>query len=98
MLSPSQCEQHFWPSPSPSWTGCCSSQSGKEALLAPGSWLLLTWLLLVHRYTLTVWTGQGDQLTPQDLLAYRQGFERSRIYYDLPPSLRTQLRDRGQDS
>lgn len=60
------------------------------------SWLAAN--LLVHRYTLTVWTGQGDQLNLQDLLAYQQAFERSRIYYDLPPSLRTQLRDGGQDS
>lgn len=54
--------------------------------------------LLVPRYTLTVWTGQRDQLSPQDLLAYQQVLDRSRIYYDLPPSLRTPLGDGGQDS
>lgn len=32
-----------------------------------------------------MWTGQGDQLTPRDLLAYQQALDRSRVYYDLPP-------------
>lgn len=52
----------------------------------------------VHRYTLTVWTGQDDTLTPQDLLPYQQGFDKSLIYYDLPPPLRTQLSTGTQDS
>lgn len=51
----------------------------------------------VPRYTLTVWTGQADALTPQDLLPYRRGFDRSRIYYDLPSSLRTELTVGTQD-
>lgn len=60
--------------------------------------LVAGFLAAVHRYTLTVWTGQTDLLIPQDLLAYQQAFDRTRIYYDLPPSLRTQLRDGGKDS
>lgn len=48
--------------------------------------------LVVHRYTLTVWTGKNDKLTIQDLLPYKKEFDMSRIYYDLPDSLRTELR------
>ncbi|GAA6234178.1 protein FAM151B isoform X1 [Lates japonicus] len=45
----------------------------------------LTWLLQQSdRYTLTVWTGQNDRLTPQDLLPYKKQIDSSRIYYDLP--------------
>uniref|UniRef100_H3CG22 Family with sequence similarity 151 member B n=1 Tax=Tetraodon nigroviridis TaxID=99883 RepID=H3CG22_TETNG len=70
----------------------------RAALLAQ-SFAQLDWLLQQsERYTLTVWTGQRDQLSPQDLLAYQQVLDRSRIYYDLPPSLRTPLGDGGQDS
>lgn len=63
----------------------------RAALLAQ-SFSQLTWLLQQSdRYTLTVWTGQNDKLTLQDLLPYRRDFNISRIYYDLPDSLRTKL-------
>lgn len=39
---------------------------------------------VAHRYTLTVWTGQNDRLTLQDLLPYKKQIDSSRIYYDLP--------------
>lgn len=54
-------------------------------------WLLIPHFHVVHRYTLTVWTGQNDQFTLQDLLPYRNMFDISRIYYDLPDPLRTEL-------
>ncbi|KAM9360558.1 protein FAM151B [Symphorus nematophorus] len=63
----------------------------RAALLAQ-SFSQLSWLLQQSdRYTLTVWTGQNDTLTLQDLLPYRKQFDISRIYYDLPESLRTEL-------
>uniref|UniRef100_A0A674PLJ3 Family with sequence similarity 151 member B n=1 Tax=Takifugu rubripes TaxID=31033 RepID=A0A674PLJ3_TAKRU len=69
-----------------------------RAVLLARSAPQLRWLLQQsHRYTLTVWTGQTDTLTPQDLLPYRRGFDRSRVYYDLPPSLRTELNRGTQD-
>ncbi|XP_053181174.1 protein FAM151B [Scomber japonicus] len=52
----------------------------------------LTWLLQQSdRYTLTVWTGQQDELTLQELLPYRKELDISRIYYDLPDFIRTEL-------
>ncbi|XP_040898347.1 protein FAM151B [Toxotes jaculatrix] len=56
----------------------------RAALLAQ-SFSQLTWLLQQSdRYTLTVWTGQKDTLTPQDWLPYKKEIDVSRIYYDLP--------------
>lgn len=49
----------------------------------------------VHRYTLTVWTTHNEPLTLKDMLLYRNGFERRRIYYDLPDSLRTDIAMHG---
>lgn len=46
---------------------------------------------VVNRYTLTVWTGQNEKLTLEDLLPYRKQFGTSRIYYDLPDSIRTEV-------
>ncbi|XP_037633895.1 protein FAM151B [Sebastes umbrosus] len=58
----------------------------RAALLAQ-SFSQLTWLLQQsERYTLTVWTGQNDKFTLQDLLPYKKQFDISRIYYDLPDS------------
>ncbi|XP_070690380.1 protein FAM151B [Pempheris klunzingeri] len=69
----------------------------RGALLAQ-SFSQLTWLLQQsHRYTLTVWTGQNDELTLQDLVTYRKEFDVRRIYYDLPDSLRTKLSVTLQD-
>ncbi|XP_060893454.1 protein FAM151B isoform X1 [Labrus mixtus] len=52
----------------------------------------LTWLLQqTDRYSLTVWTGQDDEFTLQDLLLYRKQFDIGRIYFDLPESQRTEL-------
>lgn len=63
----------------------------RAALLAQ-SFSQLTWLLQQSdRYTLTVWTGQSDRVTLLDLLPYRKNFDISRIYYDLPDCLRTEL-------
>ncbi|XP_035515182.1 protein FAM151B [Morone saxatilis] len=63
----------------------------RAALLAQ-SFSQLAWLLKQSdRYTLTVWTGQSDEFTLQDLLPYRREFDSSKIYYDLPDSLRTEL-------
>ncbi|XP_041793389.1 protein FAM151B isoform X2 [Chelmon rostratus] len=63
----------------------------RAALLAQ-SFSQLTWLLQQSdRYTLTVWTGQNDKYTVEDLLPYRKEFDTSRIYYDLPDPLRTEL-------
>ncbi|XP_076587840.1 protein FAM151B [Chaetodon auriga] len=63
----------------------------RAALLAQ-SLSQLTWLLQQSdRYTLTVWTGQNDKFTLEDLLPYRKQFDSSRIYYDLPDPLRTEL-------
>ncbi|XP_062873777.1 protein FAM151B isoform X2 [Trichomycterus rosablanca] len=55
----------------------------RAALLAR-SFSQFRWLLeQSDRYTLTIWTGQTDSLNVEDLLPYRQTFNRSRIYYDL---------------
>ncbi|KAK2837051.1 hypothetical protein Q5P01_014263 [Channa striata] len=63
----------------------------RAALLAKST-SQLTWLLQQSdRYTLTVWTGQSDKFTLEDLLPYRNMFDISRIYYDLPDPLRTEL-------
>ncbi|KAM4576699.1 protein FAM151B isoform 2-T2 [Odontesthes bonariensis] len=63
----------------------------RAALLAQ-SFSQLSWLLQQSdRYTLTVWTGQNDDFALQDLLPYREKFDMSRIYYDLPNTLRTEL-------
>lgn len=46
---------------------------------------------VVHRYTLTVWTGQNDTFIPEDLLPYKKEIDISRIYYDLPDFWRTEI-------
>lgn len=70
----------------------------RAALLAQ-SLSQLTWLLQQSdRYTLTVWTGQKDDVTLQDLLPYRKEFDISRIYYDLPDFIRTELTKTSQDN
>ncbi|KAM4745041.1 protein FAM151B [Anableps anableps] len=63
----------------------------RAALLAQ-SFSQLSWLLQQSdRYTLTVWTGQYDEFALQDLELYRKDFDVSRIYYDLPNSLKAEL-------
>ncbi|XP_024654884.1 protein FAM151B [Maylandia zebra] len=63
----------------------------RAALLAK-SFSQLTWLLKQSdRYTLTVWTGHSDEFSLQDLLPYREEFATSRIYFDLPDSLRARI-------
>ncbi|XP_013883136.1 protein FAM151B [Austrofundulus limnaeus] len=63
-----------------------------RAALLGRSFSQLSWLLQQSdRYSLTVWTGQGDEFTLQDLLLYRNQLDHSRIYYDLPDSVRTEL-------
>uniref|UniRef100_A0A3Q2VJG5 Family with sequence similarity 151 member B n=1 Tax=Haplochromis burtoni TaxID=8153 RepID=A0A3Q2VJG5_HAPBU len=63
----------------------------RAALLAK-SFSQLAWLLKQSdRYTLTVWTGQSDEFSLQDLLPYRDEFATSRIYFDLPDSLRARI-------
>lgn len=47
--------------------------------------------VVVHRYTLTVWTGLNEDLTLKDMLLYRKEFEMRRIYYDLPDSIRAEI-------
>lgn len=55
-----------------------------RAALLPQSYAQLSWLLQQSdRYSLTVWTGQSDELAVEDLLPYRQNIDKSRIYYDL---------------
>ncbi|XP_020326165.1 protein FAM151B isoform X1 [Oncorhynchus kisutch] len=44
------------------------------------------------RYSLTIWTGHTDVFVVKDLLPYRSGIDKTRIYYDLLDSQRTQLR------
>lgn len=46
---------------------------------------------VVHRYTLTVWTGHNEDLNLKNMLLYRKEFEMRRIYYDLPDSIRTEI-------
>ncbi|KAM6930839.1 protein FAM151B [Xenentodon cancila] len=63
-----------------------------RAALMARSFSQLSWLLQQsHRYTLTVWTGQDDEVAPDDLLPYRKSFDVSRIYCDLPDCLRAEL-------
>ncbi|XP_037536558.1 protein FAM151B-like [Nematolebias whitei] len=63
----------------------------RAALLAQ-SFSQLSWLLQQSdRYSLTVWTGKNDEFAPLDLLPYRTEFDVSRMYYDLPDSVRTEL-------
>ncbi|KAM6944644.1 protein FAM151B [Lycodopsis pacificus] len=63
----------------------------RAALLAQ-SFAQLSWLLQQSdRYTLTVWTGQNDEFTLQDLLPYKEEVDIRRIYYDLQDSGRTEL-------
>lgn len=51
----------------------------------------LTISLDCYRYTLTVWTGLNDKFPIEDLLPYRQEFDKSRVYYDLPDSQRSEF-------
>lgn len=44
-----------------------------------------------------MWTAQDDEFTLQDLLLYRKQVDLSRIYYDLPDSVRTELTRTPQD-
>ncbi|XP_068594538.1 protein FAM151B [Brachionichthys hirsutus] len=70
----------------------------RAALLAQ-SFSQMAWLLQQsERYTLTVWTHPNDGFTLEDLLPYRKAFGRSRIYYDLPDSVWTELRTTSPDS
>lgn len=70
----------------------------RAALLAQ-SLSQLTWLLQQsERYTLTVWTGQKDQVSVQDLMLYRKDFDSKRIYYDLPEVQMIQLKEMPVDS
>ncbi|XP_061907022.1 protein FAM151B isoform X3 [Entelurus aequoreus] len=70
----------------------------RAALLAK-SVSQLTWLLQEsNRYSLTVWTGQNDTFTVQDLLPYRTQMDVSRICYDLPDIIRTELINISQDN
>ncbi|XP_042364454.1 protein FAM151B-like [Plectropomus leopardus] len=63
-----------------------------QAALLSQSLSQLRWLLQQSdRYSLTVWTGQKDEYSLQDLLSYRTEFDVSRIYYDLPESQRTEI-------
>uniref|UniRef100_A0A3Q3W2N5 Menorin-like domain-containing protein n=1 Tax=Mola mola TaxID=94237 RepID=A0A3Q3W2N5_MOLML len=63
----------------------------RAALLAQ-SFSQLKWLLQQSdRYTLTVWTGQNDKFTLQDLLPYRTEFDMRLVFYDLPDFLRSQI-------
>ncbi|XP_052781837.1 protein FAM151A-like [Mya arenaria] len=50
------------------------------------------WLLSQSRsYTLTIWTGKGDNVTQDDMTFMKGQFERSRVYFDLPVDLRPTL-------
>ncbi|KAM7018594.1 protein FAM151B isoform 1-T2 [Tautogolabrus adspersus] len=70
----------------------------RAALMAQSA-AQLTWLLQqADRYFLTVWTGQDDEFTLQDLLLYRKQFDMGRIYFDLPESQRTELSLTGGDN
>ncbi|KAM4578268.1 protein FAM151B isoform 1-T1 [Fundulus diaphanus] len=70
-----------------------------RAALLPQSFSQLSWLLQQSdRYTLTVWTGQHDEFTLQDLMLYRREFDVSRIYYDLPYSLKSELLMMSQEA
>lgn len=53
--------------------------------------MLIPFFLDIDRYTLTVWTGHSDEFSLQDLLPYREEFATSRIYFDLPDSLRARI-------
>ncbi|XP_048847616.1 protein FAM151B-like isoform X1 [Brienomyrus brachyistius] len=56
----------------------------RAALLAQ-SFNQLQWLLQQSsRYSLTVWTGQTDEWSVEDLLPYRQSIDQKRVYYDIP--------------
>mgnify|MGYP000505941237 CR=1 FL=1 len=53
------------------------------------SWDALRWLLeQSRRYTLTVWTSHGDNVTQSDMVYIKQRCEKSRVYFDLPAELR----------
>ncbi|XP_061586155.1 protein FAM151B [Cololabis saira] len=69
-----------------------------RAALMAHSFSQLSWLLQQsHRYSLTAWTAQTDEVAPQDLLPYRRGLDVSRIYYDLPDCLTAELAAPSQD-
>ncbi|XP_077457320.1 protein FAM151B isoform X2 [Stigmatopora argus] len=54
----------------------------------------LTWLLQQSdRYSLTVWTSHNDKFQVEDLLPYRTCFDITRICYDLPEALRSELKN-----
>lgn len=53
--------------------------------------MLIPFFLDIDRYTLTVWTGHSDEFSLQDLLPYREEFATSRVYFDLPDSLRARI-------
>ncbi|XP_077097118.1 protein FAM151B isoform X1 [Siphateles boraxobius] len=64
-----------------------------RAALIPVSFPQFQWLLeRSDRYSLTVWTGKDDVLNVEDLLPYRQNFNKTRIYYDLLESQFTQFK------
>ncbi|XP_015244376.1 PREDICTED: protein FAM151B-like [Cyprinodon variegatus] len=63
-----------------------------RAALLPQSFAQLSWLLQQsERYSLTVWTGRQDEVPLQDLKLYRKQLDGSRMYLDLPDSLKAEL-------
>uniref|UniRef100_A0A8C8IJZ1 Menorin-like domain-containing protein n=1 Tax=Oncorhynchus tshawytscha TaxID=74940 RepID=A0A8C8IJZ1_ONCTS len=54
-------------------------------------WITLS-VVLSPRYSLTIWTGHTDVFVVKDLLPYRSDIDKTRIYYDLLDSQRTQLK------
>ncbi|KAL0978994.1 hypothetical protein UPYG_G00179040 [Umbra pygmaea] len=64
-----------------------------RAALMAKSFPQLQWLIQQSdRYSLTVWTGQTDVFALEDLLPYRKEMNKTRIYYDLLDSQRTEFR------
>uniref|UniRef100_A0A3P9IY39 Family with sequence similarity 151 member B n=1 Tax=Oryzias latipes TaxID=8090 RepID=A0A3P9IY39_ORYLA len=70
----------------------------RAALLAQ-SLPQLCWLLQQSdRFSLTVWTSTEDQFSLQDLRSYRSRLDVGKIYFDLPDSVRAELRGTSAES
>lgn len=50
------------------------------------------------RFSLTVWTSTEDQFSLQDLRSYRSRLDVGKIYFDLPDSVRAELRGTSAES
>lgn len=69
-----------------------------RAIWCVRSWSKFTWLLgLRDSFSITVWSGSSDPVNVQGLVSLRSHGDISRIYYDLPDTLRDRFLEAIED-